>query len=134
MARGMVVGEQIVSQANSKAYADGYDRIFGADHKPQRGRWSFGSAERTSRAIDAPVIADRIHEGTVFDDGDRVRDIGSRRKRREFVREKGLEDASDASREWREAQVRDREREDNRKRHEAMEKAKRVLYAQGKWR
>ena len=38
MARGMVVGEAIQSQASTDAYRDNYERMFGKDHKPKRGR------------------------------------------------------------------------------------------------
>ena len=143
MARGMVNGEAIVSQASTDEFRAGYERVFG-DRKPQRGRFVYDPTRGKcvpadeyvppARALDAPIIADRIHEGTVFDDGERVRDIGNRRKRREFMREKGWEDATDASASWREAQVKAREREDNRKRRAAMEDAKRTLYHAGKWR
>jgi hypothetical protein len=132
MARGTVVGEPVVSQANSRAYADNYDRIFGKDHKPERGRWSFGSADTTERAANAPIIADRIHEGTVSPiDGS---DIGSRRKRREHMKAHGVEDATDASPAWREGIKKQQEREDNQKRRAAMESAARHLYQQGRWR
>jgi hypothetical protein len=132
MARGMVNGEPVVSQANSKAYADNYERIFGKDHKPQRGRWSFGSSDDTRKALHAPIIADRIHEGTVSPiDGS---DIGSRAKRRAHMRAHGVEDATDATPEWRESIKRQQEREDDRGRRAAMDAAARTLYQQGKWR
>jgi hypothetical protein len=140
----MANGERIVSQANSRAFDEGYDRNFGTGRRVERGRWVYDPEAKALvsadeyrapvRALDAPIIADRIHEGTHYDDGDLVRDIGSRRKRREFLREKGWEDAADASPQWREQQVKDRERLDDRKRRQAMEQAKRVLYARGQWR
>lgn len=141
MARGMVAGEAIVSQANTKAYEDGYERTFG-NRKAQRGRWVWDaeasklvSAEdyvSPSRAVDAPIIADRIHENTQSPiDGS---DIGSRRRRREHMRTHGVEDASDAPPAWRESQVNAREREFGRTTRNAMEKAARKLYSEGKWR
>ena len=143
MARGMVVGEPIQSQAQTRAFDEGWDRMEHADDG-QRGRFIWDAAvgrlvraedyRAPVRALDAPIIADRIYEGATYDDGDRVRDVGSRRKRREFLRETGLVDARDVSPQWREQQVKVREREDGKKLHETMEKAKRVLYAQGKWR
>ena len=132
MARGSVVGEAINSQAATDAYRDNYDRIFGKDHKPQRGHWSFGSAEDGERAVNAPIFADRIHEGTVSPiDGS---DIGSRRKRREHMKAHGVEDATDASPEWREGIKKAQQRNDDLGRREAMERAARLLYAQNKWR
>ena len=143
MARGTVVNEPVVSQAQNKAWDEGFDHTFGKD-RGARGRFVWDETAKRlvpadeyraqARALDAPIIADRIHEGTTFDDGERVRDIGSRRKRREFLREKGWEDATDASPEWRDGQVKAREREDDRSRRAAMERAARDLYRQGKWR
>lgn len=143
MARGMVVGESIVSQASTEEFREGYARTFG-DKKPQRGRWVWDaqagklvSAEGyvpPALAVDAPIIADRIHEGTTFDDGERVRDLGSRRKRREFMRETGVADAADVSPAWLDSQKRDRERQADRRAEAAFEKAREKLYLQGKLR
>lgn len=143
MARGMVVGEPITSQAGTEQFREGYDRTFG-DKKPQRGRWVWDAeAGRLvsaveyappSRALDAPIISDRIHEGTTFDDGERVCDIGSRRKRREFMRARGLEDATDASPQYRENVRKQMERDDDRRRDAAFDAAARKFYAQGKLR
>lgn len=132
MARGTVIGEGIVSQANTKDYADNYERIFGKDHKPQRGHWTFGTADDTRKALHAPIIADRIHEGTLSPiDGS---DIGSRAKRRAHMKAYGVEDATDCTPEWREGVKKQQEREDNRGRRAAMEAAARTLYQQKKWR
>jgi hypothetical protein len=91
------------------AYEDGYDRIFGKDHKPQRGRF-FWDAEQhkfvpeaeyqapvTEQAISAPIMVDRFMEGSVATDGT---DISSRRKREEYKRRTGVTDASDYKPGW----------------------------------
>ena len=123
MARGMVVGEAVVSQAANDAYRDNFDRIFGKDRVVQPGHWSFGSAEESEQARNAPIIADRIHEGTRSPiDGS---DIGSRRKRREHMKAHGVEDATDVSPQYLERVKRQREVEDGRARRAAMESAAR---------
>lgn len=142
MARGSVVGEPINSQASTDEFRKGYERVFG-DRKPVRGRFVYDPAQGKCvpaeeyrpepLALNAPIIADRIHEGTAFDFGDGDRDIGSRRKRREAMKAYGVEDATDATPAWREEQKKQREREDDRNRRAAMQEAARKLYAQGKW-
>jgi hypothetical protein len=143
MARGMVVNEAIVSQSSTDEYRAGHERVFG-ERKPFRGRLIYDTAQgkcvpadeyrAPSRALDAPIIADRIHEGTVFHDGERLRDIGSRRKRREFLRETGLADATDCSRSWLESQAKQRERAVEQRIDASAEAAARKLYRQRKMR
>jgi hypothetical protein len=143
MARGTVVGEAVVSQANTDAYREAYDRSFG-DRKPERGTWVWNREQQRMvplgehvpppRALDAPIIADRIHEGTTFDDGERVRDLGSRRKRREFLRETGLAEANDYSRSYREQAFKQQQRDHDRRIDAASEQAVRKLHEQRKWR
>jgi hypothetical protein len=143
MARGSVVGEAIVSQASTPEYRDNHDRIFG-ERKPFRGTlvWDDEAQKMVpadqyrppARAVDAPIIADRIHEGTFYDEGDRKVDIGSRQKRRAFMRERGIEDATDCSASWREDRQRAKEREQDRRVERASEKAREKLYLQGKLR
>jgi hypothetical protein len=101
MARGMVVGEAIVSQANSEDFRSGYERTFG-DRKPQRGRWVMtpdglvpaDEYRAPERAIDAPILAGRFYENTCATDGS---DIGSRTKHRAYMRDRGLASADDFS-------------------------------------
>jgi hypothetical protein len=103
MARGMVVGEAIVSQANSEDFRSGYERTFG-DRKPQRGRWVWDEAQgrlvpadeyrAPERAVDAPILAGRFYENTCATDG---ADIGSRAKHRVYMRDRGLASADDFS-------------------------------------
>lgn len=141
MARGMVNGEAVVSQANTEGFREGYERVFG-NRKPQRGRWVWDAKQGRlvdadaygpePLALNAPILADRIHEGTVSPiDGS---DIGSRRKRREHMRAHGVEDATDITPAFRERQAKQREAQESRSVKAAMESAARKLYAQGKWR
>jgi len=101
MARGMVNGEPIVSQAQTKAFDEGFERTFGADRKVERGRFIYDpelgrcvpAAEyHERRALDAPVMAGRFYENVVATDGT---DIGTRAKREEYMRKNGLADPSD---------------------------------------
>src|SRR4030042_483559 len=103
MARGTANNEPVVSQANTPAYRENYP----LSGRVQRGRWVWDaeqghlvSAEQyrpAPRAIDAPIITDRLHEGTTFDDGHSARGIGTRRTRRAFMREAGVQDATTGS-------------------------------------
>ncbi len=143
MARGTVTGEGIVSQASTDELREAHERIWG-DKPVQRGRWVWDPEAQKlvraedycppSMARDAPIIADRIHEGTHFDDGERVVDIGSRRKRREFMRRTGVEDAADASPQWFEGKRKEKDRQVDRSTDAAFESAARKLYSQGKIR
>lgn len=144
MARGMAVGEAVVSQASTDEYRANHDRALGEKPSGVRGRWIWDEARKElvraedyrppPRAVDAPIIADRIHEGTYFDDGERVRDIGSRRKRREFLRETGLAEASDYSSDYRSKAFDRQSREYDRKIEGAADEAARKLYYERKVR
>lgn len=134
MARGTANNEPVVSQANSKAFDAGYDRVFGADKKPQRGRWiqdphtgelvDAADYRPPPEARNAPIISDRIHEGTRFDG----EDVGSRRARREFMARRGVTDASDFSPSWYEGRKSEIERDQDRTRHQDFERAAREVY------
>ena len=101
MARGMVVGEGIVSQAQSKAFDEGYARIYG-ERKPTRGRWVYDTRQGKcvpaagyippSEARTAPVMVDRFMEGERAPDGT---PIGNRRARRDWMNASGAADYSD---------------------------------------
>lgn len=142
MARGTVGGETPVSQAATDDYRAEHDRIFGERTPGQRGRWIWDAqAGKLVRAedyrppdlaVNAPIIADRIHEGATFDDGTRTVDIGSRAKRREFMRSTGLVETSDVSRGWLEKQRQHRERDADRRTDAAFDAAARRLHNAGR--
>ena len=102
MARGTVVGEPIVSQARTKEFEEGYDRVFGPDRKPVRGKWVWDEAQQKlvsaedyvppEHATNAPILAGRFYENTSATDGT---DIGSRTKHREYMKAHGLTTADD---------------------------------------
>jgi hypothetical protein len=135
----MAAGEPIVSQAQTEAGREGYARTFG-DTKPQRGKWVMTPdglvpvEDYTPEplAVNAPIIADRLHENQAFDDGERVWDIGTRRRRREMQRETGLADAGDFGPGWSERKHAEKDRHYDRRTHEAFDQAARKLYNQGR--
>lgn len=104
--RGTVAGEAVVSQAATPEYRDNHSRIFG-ERKPQRGKWIWDEVQQKLVPADeyhppraakyAPVMVDRFMEGSVATDGT---DIGSRAKRREYMRREGATDASDYKPGW----------------------------------
>jgi hypothetical protein len=112
MARGTVIGEPVVSQANTDAFREGYDKALG-DRKVERGRWVYDVRQGglvpadeyvpPARALDAPIMVDRFYEGAKATDGT---DIGSRRKHRAYMKEHGLTTADDFGSEWKKAQAR----------------------------
>jgi hypothetical protein len=141
MARGTVVGENVVSQASTPEYTAGHERIFGKDKPIGRGRWVWDTAAQRLipmeeyvpplQAKNASIIADRIHEGVISPiDGT---DIGSRRKRREHMKQHDLVDAGDVPSSYIERKAKERERNDDRSRRLAMQAAARKLYSQGRW-
>jgi hypothetical protein len=99
--RGTAAGEPIVSQAQTQAFDEGYDRTFGEPSK-ERGRFVWDEAQgrlvraedyhAPERALDAPIMMDRFYENTCATDGV---DIGSRRKHRQYMRERGLTTVDD---------------------------------------
>jgi hypothetical protein len=132
MARGTAVGEPVVSQANTPEFTDGYARTFG-DRGVLRGKWVFDKAQQKlvpadeyqppARALDAPIMMDRFYEGTTYDlGGGQVADIGSRRKRKAFMKELGFVDHDDAKAEARIVQN-DFQRQSDRERKESLGRA-----------
>lgn len=126
MARGMVNGEAIVSQAGTDEFREGYSRIYG-DRKPQRGRWVWDEAAgklvsaedyvTPERAVSAPIMVDRFYEGVRATDGT---DIGSRRKHRAYMKDRGLAPADDFSPSWYAKQHKDREQAVRKERREVI--------------
>lgn len=129
--RGTVVGERVVSQAQTEAWDKGCEQAGIGAPKGERGRFVWDArAGRLVRAEEyvAPasedaklhVFTDRHYEGTVSPvDGS---DIGSRRRRRDHMRAHGLVDYDDAKSEAREKR-KDHEKEQDRGRHEALRRA-----------
>jgi hypothetical protein len=134
MARGSVIGEKIVSQARTKEFDEGYDRIFGPDRQPIRGHWVWDENEGRLVSADeyrapvhaknAPIMAGRFYENTKATDGT---DIGSRRKHKAYMKDHNLTTMDDFGGEWKRAQERRDGIKEGRmpdpKRREALERA-----------
>ena len=107
MARGLANGERIVSQARTREFDEGYDRVFGPDRKPTRGRWVWDEAQGRlvsaeeyrsgPKALHAPILMDRFYENVAATDGT---DIGSRRRHREYMKAHNLTTADDFKGVW----------------------------------
>jgi hypothetical protein len=120
MARGTAAGERVVSQAGTETFRSEYDRIFG-DRAPKRGRWvqdpetgelvPAATYVPPSHALDALVLAGRFYESTALPDGTVVQ---TRAQYREYMRTKGLTNASDFSPGYFDVVKRDRDREETR--------------------
>lgn len=115
--RGMVAGQAITTQAQTKEYDEGFDRIFGKDRKPQRGRFVWSEQAQAMVEVgqdwtDAETRAGRSEEEVYghLQTTDGV-DISSRTKRREYMRATGVTDASDFSQDWYSRRRKDAERE-----------------------
>lgn len=99
--RGMVAGEPIVSQAQTKEFDEGYDRTFGAGKKPVRGKWvmtdhglvDLNAYVPEARALDAPILSGRFYEDAPpATDGT---PLNSRARHERYMRENGVAMASD---------------------------------------
>jgi hypothetical protein len=79
-------------------------------------------------AIHANIMVDRFYEGATVHDGERVRDIGSRRRHRELMKEKGWTTMDDFKGSWAKAEEARRDRREklrmpDPRRREAIAKA-----------
>jgi hypothetical protein len=116
----MVAGQPIQTQAQTPEWDSGYERIFGKDRKPQRGRYVFnpetGACEEVgSDWSDAPRKALTSTEEIAYGNlqtTDGV-DISSRKKRREYMKASGVTDSSDFSKDWFAKQAKSKERQND---------------------
>ncbi|HAM41748.1 MAG TPA: hypothetical protein DCP69_10560 [Candidatus Omnitrophica bacterium] len=141
----MVAGQAIQTQPQTKEFDEGYERTFGKDRSPIRGRFvqrpetgelipaSEYVRPASTRALDAPIMAGRFYENVCTVDGV---DIGSRKKRREYMRSNNLADTDDFKGEWTKAAKRRDEiregRHDSKERREALGRAMYQLERKGR--
>lgn len=96
----------------SDNYRESYDRMYGADHKPTRGKWVWDSTRNElvpaseyvpphASDVHTQISTDRHYENMGATDGT---DIGSRRKHQEYMRRNGLAMAEDFKGTWSEAE------------------------------
>jgi hypothetical protein len=76
--------------------------------------------EPSFNALNAPIMMDRFYENTAATDGV---DIGSRRKHREYMKQRGLAPSGDFSKDWYAKQKRTQELETNKERREDVSRA-----------
>jgi hypothetical protein len=128
MARGTVVGEPVVSQAQNRAFDDGWERMEHRDDG-RRGRFVWDPVQQRlvrpserveERAVDAPILSGRFYENTKALDGS---DIGSRAKHRDYMRAHGLAPADDFSPGWYEGERKKAADQAKRERREVIERA-----------
>ena len=108
----MVAGQPITTGAQTKEFDEGYERIFGTGAKPARGRFVYTQG---GQPLEEPLEVGEDFQDTLglkapFTDGymDGVRaldgtDIGSRTKRRAWMKAKNLADADDFKGTWEKA-------------------------------
>jgi hypothetical protein len=136
--RGTAANEAVVSQANTPEFEQGYERVFG-NLQAQRGRWvwdaELGELVRSEdyrpqeRALDAPIMTGRFYEGTQVDG----RDLGSRARYRDYLKETGCANASDYRDHWSERKAqKEHERHDRKDRKEAVGRAVYEVIEKGK--
>lgn len=109
--KGMVAGKAIKTDAQSKEFDEGFDRIFGKERKPvEKGRFVYSQeagqvVKVGSDWTDAERRAATPTEGITYANL-RATDgtpIDSRTKHREYMRANGLSMASDFSEHWKKA-------------------------------
>lgn len=112
--RGMVAGQAITTQAQTKEFDEGYERTFGKGGG-ERGKFVYrdGRLVRVDHAwTDAEKRAGKSEEEVYGHDttADGV-DISSRRKRKDYMAATGVTDFSDFSPEWHDKKKKSIERE-----------------------
>lgn len=120
----------IRSHPATTEYRENHERTFGERQPGQRGRWVWdarqGKLVRADeyqpepQALNAPILTDRFMEGHRTLEGE---DIGSRRKRLEYMKRNGLVDANDFSNAYFERQRAAKERETKAERKQAVVEA-----------
>lgn len=119
--RGSVAGQAIQSQAQTREFDEGYERVFGKVRKPARGRTVYTSGgeplpepiEVGDDWTDAERRAQTATEELTYG-GARATDgtpINSRKKHREYLKRNGLTHASDFSPQYTENVKANQERE-----------------------
>ncbi len=117
MARGMAAGEKIVSQAQSRAFDEGADRIgLGRSRQSrERGKWILDpktgklvrpweyTGPTAELAKNAPIASGRFYEEAGPSPIDHS-EINSKRKYREHMRRYDVTNASDYEKTWQQAE------------------------------
>jgi hypothetical protein len=128
--KGMVAGQPITTGAQTKEFDEGYERIFGTDRKPIRGRFVYCpergecvevGADWTDTERRAQTITEELVYGKIQStDGE---DLSSRKKHREYMKRNGVTLASDYSDEYRQRAESRKEMQESKTVREAVERA-----------
>ncbi len=118
--RGMVAGQAIKTQAQTKEYDENHDRIFGTVRNKERGRFVYRDGQVVNVDEDwsdaetraATPTEELIYGGAQATDGVA---INSRKRHREYLKQNGLAMAGDFSPAYQEREAGRREREEDRK-------------------
>lgn len=105
--RGMVAGQAIQTQAQTKEFDEGYERIFGKERQAGRGRYRYDADAGQVVAIDSDWTdtesrAQTPTEGIVYGNAQATdgADLSSRRKHRDYMKANGLSMAGDFKEHW----------------------------------
>ena len=119
--RGMVAGQPIQTQAQTKEFDEGYERVFGSVRNKSRGRFVYRDGQAVSVDEDwtdaerrAQTATEELTYGGARTPGDGV-DISSRKKHREYLKANDLAMASDYSPSYMEREAGRRDREETKK-------------------
>lgn len=128
--RGTAAGKQVITHAQNAEYDEGFERIFGKDRKPQRGRFVWDEESKSMVEVggewtDAPRRAETGTEELTYgnataSDGTL---INTRKRHREYLKATGLAMAGDFSPAYQEKQARSRELAEDKSRRETVERA-----------
>lgn len=124
----MVAGQSITTQAQTKEFDAGYERIFGKERKPCRGRFVVRDGQTVDVAEDwtdaearAQTVTEELAYGNLGKTTDGV-DVSSRKKHREYLKSTGLALAGDFSQEYQQKEAARRERHEDKERREIVER------------
>lgn len=113
--RGMVAGQPIQTGPQTAEFDEGYERTFGADRKPIRGRWVYTDGGMAIEGGPVDVKADWTDPGISTGHKSEAEtygemktmdgtDISTRRRHREYMHANGLSMASDFTEHWKTAE------------------------------
>lgn len=127
--RGMVAGQAIQTQAQTKEYDEGFERTFG-ERKRARGRFRWNPETNQTEPIDADwtdaeTRAQVSTEEIVYGDAKATdgTPINTRKRHREYLQRNGLAMMGDFSDGYRESVAKSKERADDKHRREIVERA-----------
>lgn len=125
--RGMVAGQVIQTQAQTKDFDEGYERIFGRERSRERGRFVVRDGAVVNVADDwtdaegraQTATEELIYSGVKATDGT---PINSRKRHREYLKQNGLCMAADYSPEYQAKEAASKDRQETKEYRQAIER------------